>query len=258
LKLARFGLAGALVWPVRRLGGRVAVRLGDVGIELDLRQREEARVFLGRYDAETFALYDRLLRPGDTALDVGANIGFHTAYMAQLAGPAGCVHAFEPNPALAGRFAYIAGSVADGRVRFHAAAVGDRPGRATLHVADLSGLSSIRPDWMPQRVVDSVEVECTTLDEFAARAAVEHIRLLKIDVEGLEAAVFRGAAGLLKRRAADFIVFECHRPATRGREHDLVDALEALKSCGYTLHEFYNRKGRPTNMLAAAPGCAPA
>ncbi len=59
---------------------------------------DRLRILTGRYEAEELDLMRPLLRPGQTIIDVGANVGYTTRFFAQMAGPTGKVHAFEPNP----------------------------------------------------------------------------------------------------------------------------------------------------------------
>lgn len=70
----------------------VDTRSLDIGIHL---------LTLGQWETAYTTLFTRLLRPGHTVLDIGANHGVYALMAAQLVGPAGCVHAFEPNPRLA-------------------------------------------------------------------------------------------------------------------------------------------------------------
>src|SRR5947208_1901642 len=78
-----------LVWA-RSVGGEVLVPLDDlVG---------RALYFFGDLDPKLTWVIRRLLEPGDIALDIGANLGFLSLFMAKIVGAHGAVHAFEPNP----------------------------------------------------------------------------------------------------------------------------------------------------------------
>jgi hypothetical protein len=81
---------------------------------------------LGEYSESEVRLFSALVRPGDTVLDVGANIGAHSVALASFVGPAGRVHAFEPGAETAAFLrANVALNALDERVLVHQVAVGD-------------------------------------------------------------------------------------------------------------------------------------
>jgi FkbM family methyltransferase len=142
--------------------------------------------------------------------DVGANLGDWTD--AVLAAHSGAqVHCFEPSAATFARLQSRIGS----RARLVQAAVGANPGHADLHVfPETSGLSSLHrreglePGWgiASQEQTERVRVE--TLDGYCRESGVSAIDLLKLDVEGSELDVLRGAVELLSRRAIDVVQLE--------------------------------------------------
>jgi FkbM family methyltransferase len=128
------------------------------------------------------------VRPGMTAVDVGANVGFHTATLARLVGPAGVVHAFEPLTttldilrANLWRHGYV-------NTLVHPVAVSDQPGLVLME-PDAEGRSGAH------LASTGVAVEAVRLDDMLPGVVVD---LLKVDVEGAEPLVFRGAAGLVE------------------------------------------------------------
>jgi FkbM family methyltransferase len=135
------------------------------------------------WEADVLRLLDGHLRPGMTAVDVGANVGFHTVVLSQLVGEAGHVHAFEPLPVTLELLrANLWRHHCDNTV-VHPQAVSSEGGR--VHIApDPEGRSGAR-------LADSgVEVDAVTLDATLGGAPVD---LLKVDVEGAEPLVFAGA-----------------------------------------------------------------
>jgi FkbM family methyltransferase len=133
----------------------------------------------------------RRLRPHDVVIDAGANIGNHTVYFAAVAG---CrVVAFEPNPAAARllrRNAELNG-VAE-QVTVYEKALSDATGLARFdNSAALHNLGAVRV------VADAAgEVETVTIDGFLPSVRP---RLIKIDTEGYESAVLRGARSIIRR-----------------------------------------------------------
>jgi FkbM family methyltransferase len=128
-----------------------------------------------------------VLRPGDVVVDAGANIGNHTIYFAKVLG---CrVTAFEALPATA---AFLAENVRlnglSDRVHVEAVALGARQGRARVKLYDETNIGGTTLE------VGEGALPVFPLDEMARERPV---RLLKIDVEGMERAVLEGAATIL-------------------------------------------------------------
>lgn len=169
--------------PVRILGGR-------------FRLDESLRRWRSEGEEQVLGTIDRILGAGDTFVDVGANFGLHTLVGGGKVGPRGKVVAIEPVPAnlaLLRRNVRLNG-MAD-RVTIVDRAATDVPGRrlALHHVREgVSVAASLRPVTAEGH---SIEVEATTLDE--CLAGERAIRLVKIDVEGAEHLVLRGAKRVL-------------------------------------------------------------
>lgn len=162
----------------------------------------------GLYEPDTTAFLLRLLRPGDTFVDVGANVGYFTC----LAAVAGAhVHAFEPNPhvrKLLERSIELNG--VEGRCVVNAAALTSTDGSVNLLVSrDKSncGLSSLW-SWPEVGAHDPLSVPAMTLDAYCSHADLSVIRVLKLDVEGAEPDVLRGAANLLEKTPPEYVICE--------------------------------------------------
>jgi FkbM family methyltransferase len=186
----------------------------------------------GVHDLAVSEALVRLVTPGDTVIDAGANIGYMTVLAAALAGSAGRVYAFEPHPTLFQTLSRNVerrrrpGSASD--VRLYDAALGASVGRARLVVPDgfesNDGLASVRRD--AGDVAGAIDVAMTTIDDAVGPTSVG---VLKLDVEGYELEVLDGAASALRRRAIRHIVFEDHG----GPDSAVVRRLE---SHGYRVY----------------------
>jgi FkbM family methyltransferase len=173
---------------------------------------------------------------GGVAVDAGANIGIFAVELAALGYD---VHAFEPIPDTYTRLlANVAlNPVLTGRIHAVECAFGQRKellamtlpvnSPATAHVAQ-------GPD---KGTAMLLEVQVTTLDGYAADCEIHHIDFLKLDVEGYEPAVLRGAAGLLKRQAIGTILFEWCPPLLRRAGFDPRELLDELHAAGYGVFE---------------------
>ncbi len=138
--------------------------------------------------------------PGALALDVGANLGWYTLVLDRLTGGRLEVHAFEPDPDNRALLARNLDLNDAARVTVSALALSDQVGEARLnrYRAINRGKHSLLP---LEGAVDSVPVQVGTLDDYLEAAGLgdRPLWLLKLDVEGLEPAVIRGAARTLHR-----------------------------------------------------------
>jgi len=134
------------------------------------------------------------VRPGMVVVDAGANIGTHTLALANMVGPSGAVLAFEPQRM---SFQILCGNMALNSVtnaRCYHAAVGAEAGKINVPALDYSlpnnfGGLSLNLD------IPGEQVDLKTLDSFELPA----LRLLKIDVEGMELNVLQGAVQTIEK-----------------------------------------------------------
>jgi FkbM family methyltransferase len=192
------------------------------------------------------ALIAALLRPGDVVLDVGAHLGLYALPASRLVGPQGAVHAFEPVAGLAGLLRANAAMNGAANVRVHQVALSDRSGMVDIRVNRESGLSSLAPTGRGLAI--GIEpVPAMTLDEAAAAEGIAGVRLLKIDVEGHEAEVLRGAEGLLAREEDLVVLCELEEKnyAPRGRcARDVVPWMAARGFQAWTIDPAQRRLAR--------------
>lgn len=97
------GLISHLRWSVsKRLGRKSIAARTNAGLRLKLEFEDVSapHIYFGYYEEDETRAISQLVRPGMTVLDIGANIGYYTLLMADLVGPLGRVHAFEPNPTM--------------------------------------------------------------------------------------------------------------------------------------------------------------
>lgn len=166
--------------------------------------------YYGIFDLIVAEAIVRLLEAGETALDIGANIGQMTSLMRHLAGPQGRVLAFEPHPGL---FAALEQNCANAPahaapVALHRLGLSDRAGEAFL-TFDASweanqGKANVATTPAPGRT--NLPVRLARLDELLPAGG--RVGVCKVDVEGHEPAVFRGAGGRLAQGAVRDILFE--------------------------------------------------
>jgi len=186
----------------------------------------------GSYEPELTRLVQALVGPGDVFVDVGANEGYFSILAAALVG-GGSVHAIEPQSRVQAVIRRNVELNHASAVTIHRVALSDRAGEIDLFLRPSSntGASSLfrhwRLGWTRERV------PTTTLDALCGRAGIDRVRLVKIDCEGAERLVIRGAAALLARRAIDVLVVDYHEQiagadACRETHQAIVDSGYAL------------------------------
>ena len=193
------GITSEKVWsPVP--GGEVLAPLGDyVG---------RAAFYVGDLDRKVTWICSHIVRPGDTVLDIGANIGMVTLWLSKLVGDDGKVYAFEPNPELQKILNEMLVHNSLHNVYLQPMALGAEQGLLELRIPrhNLGAASLIRN--RDSSDCDAVEVPVRTLSRIVAEEGIESIRLIKIDVEGFEAEVFRGGQDVLASMPPEAILFE--------------------------------------------------
>jgi FkbM family methyltransferase len=169
-----------------------------------------------QHEAFMLGALRRLIRPGDTVYDAGANIGLYVRFMAQEFA-AGRVIAFEP---MSLNQAYLKQNIRLGRcedrVQIVMAALADYDGSAAFQVDDLSSASGTldevaggeacqgRRQYGLPPLTEPVTV--ARLDTLLEQGAVPPPDLIKIDVEGAEVRLLRGATHTLKRYAPKLVI----------------------------------------------------
>jgi FkbM family methyltransferase len=193
----------------------------------------------GREDEEVLR---RFLRPGDTFVDVGANIGSLSLAAASMVGPAGRVFAIEAHPRT---HLYLCRNIAFNRARnvtaFHCAA-GSIRGEVSF--------SDRRADDQNQVGAGDIRIPVRPLDDIIPLLEVRHVSLLKIDVEGYEKFVLEGARQVLAR--TDAVYFEACDEHCGKYDYRLDDVIGMLQNCGF---EIRYPDGRPILDSFPTSGC---
>jgi len=203
----------ALAFPLFYALNRPGLQfLAEAAYDFALRWNGFAIGFKGRHgltSAEERFLRRQFSHTGGVLFDVGANDGSYTRYLRQIA-PEARIHAFEPHPTT---FGILRARAAAPGVTLVNMALSDTAGTMRLFDfadADGSSQASLAQASLGMFARDTVShsVEVTTIDAYMTRAGIATIDFLKIDTEGFDINVLRGAAGALGRRAIRAIQFE--------------------------------------------------
>ena len=200
----------------------------------------------GEFAEDEVTIFRQLIRPGQTVLDIGANIGAHVIALAAIVGPRGRIVAFEPQRVI---FQMLNANVALnalGHVSTLQIALGSAPGNIKVPPLDYGSEGNFGGVSL-ENVPAGEEVPLHTLDSLA----IDPCHFAKIDVEGMEIEVLKGMAQTIAR----------HRPAMyveNDREHKSAALIAHLLGLDYRLYLHVtptfapgNFFGNPVNVFQA-------
>jgi FkbM family methyltransferase len=260
---------------IGQYAGRVAIPVGDWDVLL----RTNAGYVLcsatdylvlaslidgGDLERGTRLLIERLVRPGDVVVDVGAHLGLHTLAAGRALRGRGRVHAFEPfEPSVRRlRQSVLINGLAD-VVEVHEAAAYSHAGTEPLHLGSVSGHHSLFP-LSDASGDETVDVSLVRLDDVLAGDGP--VSLMKIDVEGAELEAIEGARAILERSPEVGVIVE-FGPAHLARIGTSTNAwFDRFEQLGLTFRAIDRETGRlrplsvarleeadSTNLLFARP-----
>lgn len=159
----------------------------------------------GAFESHLMKLIPQFVKPDTVFLDIGANIGLHSLNVAAQV-PSAKTLAFEPHPQIRSELnRNIEINKFEKKITAEPVAFGDHSGQIDFHVhSDQNfhnrGLSSANPEAVQAKDFTAIQVEMVTLDEYVqSKLSEQKISAIKIDTQGLEEAVLRGAKNTLKK-----------------------------------------------------------
>lgn len=222
---------------------------GDLRIAVRPMDRLGRRVHLDGYsDRELAAFLDRCIQPGMTFFDVGSHFGQFTLMAAKRAGAAGRAYAFE---ATRETYQQLTTNVAlNGfkNVTATHAAIFDKPGELEMNVC-VTGAGEFNSLTTPSgKVGETVreKVKAITLDDFIREQKIGRVDVMKLDVEGAELGVLRGARAFLGAPDAPPVFCEFNEICCAGMGYDCSTLRAEFESLGYRLYRFNELDGTLT------------
>jgi len=202
--------------------------------------------FVEGYDVD-FSKSWALIRWGGTVIDVGANIGIWAIGAARRVGPRGTVHAFEP---LETNFSRLIPNIELNRISNIV------PQRLALmdHAGSLKFFPSPNKNSGVGRVVTDewqgphCTVDAVTLDAYCERHGITSVDLLKLDVEGAEYFVLKGASKLLGSKKPPTIIFEVERVMTTQLNYSPEDLEVFLAKFDYSVCALRSGEWQPISL----------
>ncbi len=225
---------------------KLVATVGGITYEFDLRELIDSTIYYeGAWEPDTVAILRKLVKPGQTVLDIGANMGCHTLLMAQLVGETGHVIAFEP---MSAAYAKLTRNIQLNRfsnIVAEKAGLSSSDGEAEIAFTT-SWRLDLKPDGAPPEKISLI-----TLDSYVAAhpGLFSHLDCIKLDVDGFEEAVLHGAQNTLLQHHPTILI-------EIGR--DSIEAVNYLKSQQYS---FFTESGVEINPdsidIAETPGRRP-
>lgn len=208
------------------------VRRNGVAYDLDCRELIDYHIYLGVWEADTFDFIQKFVEDGFTTLEIGANVGAHTLLIAKRSGPTGIVHAVEPTEFARTKLLRNIGLNPDlaSSIHVHDFLVSDaaehNPGREIRS----SWPAKASMQWQPMETVSS---PVTTIDRLVATTGLDHVDLIKIDIDGYDYRALRGAADTISK-FRPLIFIELCELAQRRNGHSVTEIIDLLSSHGYS------------------------
>lgn len=227
----------------RWMNGNVGVASPWPGVrfEVDLTDRIQRQMWAGLYEQHVRHCFDVLLQPGDGYVDVGAHIGYHAVAAAHRVGAGGRVTAFEADPVMYMRLTrnleqfpwaqtvHAAVWHSSGALTFERSSNKDESGWGTLtNVRDLGK-------------GEHVDVRATSLDDWFRDAGISRWNAMKLDAEGSEPAVLRGAQNSIDR-FRPFLILEINGVVLQDAGFSGRDIIEFLSTRGYSVYQLSFRR----------------
>lgn len=197
----------------------------------------ETLLGFGTWEPDETAVLRKLIGPGQTVLDIGTNFGWHATLFSKLTGMQGYVHGFEPIREF--REEALANLELNGcsNVAIHPEALSDLRGEGTIYIPRLRG-GTYASLCMDSRDDDYTEADCniTTIDDFCREEAIGQVHFIKIDTEGAELPILKGAAGLLSGKDKPALMIEIDRRQIEKFGYTCDDLELFLKNYHYSLY----------------------
>src|SRR2546423_8917289 len=222
------------------------------GLVYPVRLPQDKGVWTGTYETEFATALANSVTSGDVCFDIGGWHGFYGGVMA-LAG-ASKVVVFEPLPANCSRIRQLIELNADLPIELIEAAVADRPGRTEFQVMSQESMGKLTESpFQPQKASrEPISVELVAIDDLFAQGRIPPPAVMKVDVEGAELLVLRGAEKLLREHQPTLFL-EIHSPELARDCRNFLEGLgyriEVLKEEGRidpkVSHFLANARSRP-------------
>ena len=238
---------------LRRLAWRKADRpfqipwLNGLRVRVDGEDELLKSLFLtGLFEPNEFLVLQRLLQPGMTFVDIGANLGLYSLFAAKKIGRLGTVLAFEPSSREFKKLQHNVSLNGLSQVRLFNFALSDYAGETKLLIADEahSGHNTIGAFCYQTNLADTESIRLETFDSVRQRENLGEIDVVKMDVEGGELFALRGMRQTLEQ-CRPVLFLEMSDPAAQPQGSSSAQVWEFLTALGYNFFAFDESSGLP-------------
>jgi len=196
-------------------------------------------IFTESFEKAEMSFAQRFLKEGMTVLDIGAHHGFYTILASKKVGSSGRVIAFEPSPRERQRLLLHLKLNRCTNVKVEPFALAGQNGEAMLFVVDGrdTGCNSLRPPAVSEPT-RTIPISTKTLDGYLENQGLNHVDFVKLDVEGAELEVLKGARHLLSRNSRPIIMVEVSDVRTEPWGYSAAAIFDFLSEQNYYWFSF--------------------
>jgi FkbM family methyltransferase len=191
-------------------------------------------IFAGNYEKAEWHFVEHFLKKGITVVDIGAHHGFYTILAAKKVGPSGCVIAFEPSPRERLKLSSHLKLNRCKNVKVEPFALASQDGEAIFFLVQGSSTrcNSLRRPAISESM-EGIMVNTMTLDNYLKKEEIFRVDFVKMDVEGAELDVLKGASELLSRNPRPVIMAEVYDIRTNPWGYPASEIYDSLAAAQY-------------------------
>lgn len=221
----------------------------QVNFEFDFSLDDSVKsMYYDAYEIWTLHTLRRCLKEGDVFVDVGANIGYISAYAASLVGKQGQVHCFEPVPEYYARLVSIVHLNPAYQIHPNNCALGEHEGMSQIQVTSLPniGWNTMVNGFMSMDTTrETVSIRVQRLDNYLMQRNIRNVAMIKIDTEGFELPVIRGLIQFLGQTPVEclpILLVEVAPAAYPLLGEDIQELNEIMGRYSYSARLLYDTK----------------
>jgi len=194
-------------------------------------------IYYGNYQNDVKGVMKSCLRKGDLFIDVGANIGFMSAYAMSLVGKSGRIYAFEPVPDMFTRLEDLRFRNPDYYLVTNRLALGDNNEHGLIAISTYRniGANTMVPSLLGiDNIKTAIEIDVVRLDDYLLERGLTNVRLIKIDVEGYEWRVIKGMDRYLRSASVlPWIIVEIQPKACQSLLTSMTEMGRYMEEFGF-------------------------
>lgn len=190
--------------------------------------------FKKQQDAFEIDLLKKHIKPGNTVLDIGANIGFYAAILSELVGPNGQVHCFEPDER---NFSYLQkASRGLANLYLQNAAVGPESGEISIYTS--KELNVDHRTYKPEEYDKELKIKSLSVDDYLSALSPKNTKVdfIKMDIQGFEMQAIKGMSKTLDNNPDLKLISEFWPYGLRTAVSSVSEYFKVLKSKGFNCY----------------------